>query len=222
MNFNFILKFLFNLLKSNFVYILFCLCSSPNLFPQEKILRFEHLTVDEGLAQNTIHGIVQDKYGFIWIGTWSGICRYDGYKFKTYRTEANNPHKIYDNRIEALYKDPEDNIWIGFMDAETICRYNYETDDFTRQLKSEVPKSITDSLIRESTIFYTYIKTKDYIWQVNQNQNILNKSIPTQQINQLLIQTNRHNGKQIIYRVDPFNRWALNDEYVFTVTKYLQ
>jgi signal transduction histidine kinase/ligand-binding sensor domain-containing protein/DNA-binding response OmpR family regulator len=157
--------------------------------------------VNEGLPQNTIHGIVKDKYGFMWFGTWAGLCRYDGYKFTIYRTEADNLHSINNNRIHNLFKDSCGFVWVVSFNREIVCRYNYETDDFTRFPRIKIKKYISDSLERTINYGRTHIKTKDYLWQVMPRSN-------------LLTQINCKNGNQIVYREDPVNRWALNDEYV--------
>jgi ligand-binding sensor domain-containing protein len=47
-------------------------------------VRFEHLSINEGLSQNTVVSIVQDNQGFLWFGTEDGLNRYDGYQFKLF------------------------------------------------------------------------------------------------------------------------------------------
>ena len=46
-----------------------------------------HFDVDNGLASNTVYEITQDEQGYIWLGTYNGLCRYDGVSFKNYRSE---------------------------------------------------------------------------------------------------------------------------------------
>src|ERR1044072_8366484 len=93
-------------------------------------LSFEYLTVKDGLAQNTVQSIVKDKYGFMWIGTWNGLCRYDGYTFKVYSTIPGDSTSIANSRIHHIYKDSTGTLWITSF-ANNISRYNYETDNFT-------------------------------------------------------------------------------------------
>jgi signal transduction histidine kinase/ligand-binding sensor domain-containing protein len=169
-------------------------------FSQDNKLHFSHLTVDNGLSQNTIHGIVQDKYGFMWFGTWAGICKYDGYKFIIYRSDQGKENTIINNRIHYIYKDKEDNIWLTSFDSTYYCRYNYETDDFTRFYKNEVPSCIRDSLDRRNNFSRYNVYNKNTAWRVDQ-------------IDNLLYQTNRNTGKSIAYRMDIFNRWTLVDDY---------
>ncbi len=185
-------------------------------FSQEKVLRFDHITVEDGLSQNTVQGIVQDKYGFMWFGTWEGLCKYDGYKFTIYRTEVGNHRTIHNNLIRMLYKDDKDNIWVSCVDT-MISRYNYDSDDFTRFSKKELPKWLLDSLDRTKSIHFTFIKTTNYLWYVYEQNNPLSKNLALNQINNSLTQTNRMNGNQINYRFDPFDNRALNDEFVYNI-----
>jgi signal transduction histidine kinase/ligand-binding sensor domain-containing protein len=184
--------------------ILICFLGSTNInvvFSQGKILYFSHLTAENGLSQNTIHGIVQDKYGFMWFGTWSGVCKYDGYKFIIYRNDPDKQNSIINNRIHYIYKDLDESIWLTSFDSTYYCRYNYETDDFTRILRKDVPQRLRDSLNRHTNFSRYNVRFKNFTWNVDQETN-------------LLYQTNRSTGKKIVYRSDLFNKWALNDDYV--------
>jgi signal transduction histidine kinase/ligand-binding sensor domain-containing protein len=205
-----------NLIKINIVLLL--ILPLNHLFAQEKILRFDHLTVEQGLCQNTVMGIVKDKYGFMWFGTFEGLCRYDGYKFKKYRAASKDPHSLWNNRVSLIYKDIKSNIWI--LTADTlICMYNYETDDFLRFTPKNAPRSILDSLDRSKSIFFTRIIHGNTIWQVNQSFNKLTMMYPFNRIANLnmLTQTNVSTGQKIIYKTDIFNRWSLNDESIFNI-----
>lgn len=110
-------------------------------------LKFEYLTVKDGLPQNKVRSIIKDKYGFTWIGTWNGFCRYDGYKFKIYNTIPGDSTSITNNRIHYIYKDRDANLWITTFDSY-VCRYNYQTDNFTRFRPTQLSKSIRDSTNR--------------------------------------------------------------------------
>jgi len=168
------------------------------LFSQDEGLLFDHLTVENGLSQNTVTGIIKDKYGFMWFGTWSGLCRYDGYKFKVYKPEANNQHSISQNRIHLVIKDEDGNIWALPYDTTVFCRYNYETDDFTRFPRNQVKQAIVDSLSRTRSISRINATQDGFTWHVNSNDFVLT-------------QTNNRTHHQISYVADPLNRWALND-----------
>jgi ligand-binding sensor domain-containing protein len=56
------------------------------IYPQENYV-FEHFSIPEGLSNPTVFSILQDSYGFIWIGTADGLNRYDGFEFKVYKND---------------------------------------------------------------------------------------------------------------------------------------
>lgn len=97
----------------------------------EPNLRFHTYNTDDGLSQNTVSSIARDKYGFIWIGTWEGLNRFDGYSFRTFRAAPDNHSALTNNRIDAIVTDTKGDIWIATGDSSLLFRYNYTTEDFT-------------------------------------------------------------------------------------------
>ncbi|MBC8052681.1 MAG: response regulator [Sphingobacteriaceae bacterium] len=168
---------------------------------QNLTLRFDQLTSENGLPQNTIHGIVKDKFGFMWFGTWAGLCRYDGYKFTTYRSDPHNLRSIVNNRIHSLFKDSNQDIWIQTFDTLTMCKYNYETDDFIRIPQNKVPVIIKESNNRPRHYIRTYFIANQYKWSMDT-------------WTKALVQTHIPSGKQHTYKANPSNKLALNDEFV--------
>ena len=81
--------------------------------PYGKNVRFEQISLDEGLSQSVVNAILQDRQGFLWVGTDDGLNRYDGYGFKIYKPDTNNIFSISDRSITALAEDEQGNIWIG-------------------------------------------------------------------------------------------------------------
>ncbi len=75
-------------------------------------LPFETLTIDDGLPQGFITGMVQDKQGFIWLSTNGGLARYDGKKIKVFYQDASDSNSLSTNVINYLSIDKENNIWI--------------------------------------------------------------------------------------------------------------
>jgi ligand-binding sensor domain-containing protein/signal transduction histidine kinase len=98
-------------------------------------IRFEHLGLADGLSQSVIHTILQDRFGFMWIGTEDGLNRYDGYEFKIYRPDPENPESISDRWITALAEDEQGYIWIGTR-LGGLNRYDPNTDTFTHYLNN--------------------------------------------------------------------------------------
>ncbi len=110
-------------------------------WPQFNSFKFENLSTQNGLSQNTIVSIAQDKYGFMWFGTFNGLNRYDGYDFKIYLNERNNLKSLSSSRVTDMCSDSSGNIWIRTID-EVINRYNYETDDFDHFTEDQLPQEI--------------------------------------------------------------------------------
>ncbi|HSL87819.1 MAG TPA: two-component regulator propeller domain-containing protein, partial [Ignavibacteriaceae bacterium] len=95
---------LFNRLLFNTILII-CLglIGSTNSYAQS--ITFNHLTVEDGLSNNKVNTITQDKTGFIWFGTEDGLSRFDGYNFKIYRHDPSDSNTLSNNSIWALLED---------------------------------------------------------------------------------------------------------------------
>ena len=88
---------------------------------------FEHISVEHGLSQNTVHCVLQDRKGFLWFGTDAGLNRYDGFRFQILHPEKGNPHSIGGDWILHLMEDSRGYIWISarnggitILDPETM------------------------------------------------------------------------------------------------------
>lgn len=178
--------------------LLFFISGFP-LFAQTGNLRFEHLTVDDGLSQNSVYGIVKDKYGFMWFGTWEGICRFDGYKITVFRADESNPNALINNRVNLIFKDSVQDIWVATSDYSVICKYNYDSENFTRVPEKEVKRYILDSLKRAFVYYRRHAKNNLYSW-----------SVAVQGLKQI----NLRNHSEYTYLTDASFRWSLNDNIV--------
>ncbi len=67
--------------------------------------RFEALTVADGLVANEVSALLQDRQGFLWVGTFSGLSRYDGASFSTFVHDPADAGSLADNFVNALYED---------------------------------------------------------------------------------------------------------------------
>ncbi len=97
-------------------------------YGQHKELLFRSITTDHGLASSNILSIIQDTNGFMWIGTYDGLHRYDGKNIKIYQHNINQPNTLPDNLIRDIYIDQKNNMFIGTNTG--ISLYNKSTDDF--------------------------------------------------------------------------------------------
>ncbi len=84
----------------------------------------EYLTINDGLAQSSINSIVQDKTGFIWMGTESGLCRYDGYEFKVFESHISDSTTIPNSFVTFLLNDTDSTIWVGTERGLSVFNVN--------------------------------------------------------------------------------------------------
>ncbi len=86
-----------------------------------------HYSTDEGLCSNAISAIRQDDYGFVWLATWNGVSRFDGYNFYNYKTGILSGIRGMHNRIDNMTIDLSQNIWLKMYDGR-IFVINRMTD----------------------------------------------------------------------------------------------
>lgn len=94
--------------------VLFIACLwSISLYGQDNSIKFRNLSIENGLSQSSVNCILQDPYGFIWIGTQDGLNMYDGREFTKHIHLPNDPQSISNNFITCLLLDKENRIWVG-------------------------------------------------------------------------------------------------------------
>lgn len=127
--------------------LLFCSCLL-HLVAQEKRYNFSHLDGSTGLSNNQVNTLLRDKQGFLWVGTMSGLNRYDGRDIKIFRHKPGDSTSIVNSFVSALFGLPNNRIWVA---TKTLpCIYNSETEQFEADYSSwlrqyQLP---VDSLIR--------------------------------------------------------------------------
>ena len=99
-------------MKNLILPVLVLVVLSPQGHSQNSVVAFETLSVDQG-ATTRVSCILQDRTGFMWIGTWSGLFRYDGYSCISYKYDPHDTSSIADNTLFTLYEDKAGVLWIG-------------------------------------------------------------------------------------------------------------
>jgi len=94
-------------------------------------VRFEHLTINDGLSQSSVNALLEDRQGFLWVGTQDGLNRFDGYDFVVFRHDTSDPASLSSNNISSLHQDREGSLWVGTQNG-TIHRYNRDHESFDR------------------------------------------------------------------------------------------
>ncbi len=92
---------------------------------QAPSLYFEKITVQNGLSNNKVNCILQDKRGFMWLGTNDGLNRFDGNNFTIFRNKPGDSSSISGNIITDLLEDKNDILWIATADGG-LTKYDYK------------------------------------------------------------------------------------------------
>jgi ligand-binding sensor domain-containing protein/class 3 adenylate cyclase len=93
--------------------------------------RFERISLQEGLSQCSAFCVFQDRQGFLWAGGEYGLNRYDGYGFKLFSHDADDPESLSSNEVRALCEDPAGYLWVGTDDGG-LNRFDPSTGKFFR------------------------------------------------------------------------------------------
>lgn len=149
--------------------------SSYTFEDEISVLRFEKLSIQQGLSQSTVRDICQDKDGFMWFGTIDGLNKYDGYTFEVFKNLPENPHSITENRAVKLFAGKDGEVWIGTSKGLNVFQPEY--NQFVSFVHDpDNPNSISDNDI------YDIVQDKfGHIWVATNggglNQIILNTDI---------------------------------------------
>ncbi|HAN00199.1 MAG TPA: hybrid sensor histidine kinase/response regulator [Marinilabiliales bacterium] len=122
---------------------------------------FHHLKTENGLSNNSVKTFLKDSYGFLWIGTESGLNRYDGYGFKVYSSQPEMPNSLTSNDIMGLNEDGLGNIWINLGFSYLI--YHREKDCFI----SDVQNYLKDLRIPVGQNIKVYVDKKQDFWVIS-------------------------------------------------------
>jgi ligand-binding sensor domain-containing protein/DNA-binding CsgD family transcriptional regulator len=131
--------------RKSFLFKILMLFLTQNMVGQTGYY-FESITINNGLPHNTVYRIVQDKKGFMWLGTQRGLIRYDGYECRLFGQTQVGSKGFLGQSVHALLEDKKGNLWVGTHSGDLCMReaktgqFNYLTD--TTIFKALVGKRI--------------------------------------------------------------------------------
>jgi len=124
-------------------YWIFCLFfAAATRVSAQQNNRFTHYSVNDGLSQSTISDITQDENGFLWAGTSDGLCRFDGYSFKSYRHSSRDAASIGSSKGYHFFIDRDKHFWV--IAHNGISLYNSGADNFSNLLSYE-PRDVVSA-----------------------------------------------------------------------------
>ena len=98
-----------------FISLLLSFCSF--FFAQGDNLRFQRLTIKEGLSQSSVNSIMQDHYGFIWLGTQDGLNKFDGIKVEHYKHRIKDKNTLSNSYVTALLESRDQLLWVATLNG---------------------------------------------------------------------------------------------------------
>ncbi len=118
------------------------------LTAQVKNIRFERLTGEDGLSQNDVYDIYQDRRGFMWFATQDGLNRWDGYSFTAFRHDPLTPGTLSDSFVYTVLEDRRGTLWAGTVGGG-LNRYDPQSGTFTAlRHDPSNPNSLSNDRIR--------------------------------------------------------------------------
>ncbi len=118
----------------------------------ERPIRFRVLSVEQGLSQSSVLCILQDRDGFIWLGTEDGLNRYDGYSFVHYGGDPATESALGNDHVLGMVEDARGDLWIA-TSGGGLSRWDRATDSFTTHVHdSEREASLASNLLRTIAI----------------------------------------------------------------------
>jgi len=145
---------------------------------------FEHFSIESGLSHIGVNTIMQDSKGFLWIGTYDGLNRFDGVNFRVFRNDIGDSTSLIHNRIFSIIETEDSLIWIGT--EKGLCVYNPTYENFF------IP-DCADFKIQNSRIIKIFEDSKGRIWVLSDKGNIY------------IIEKNRTSVRNLSFQNDPDN-----------------
>src|SRR5258705_13757132 len=110
--------------------ILACFFICAGCFAQQ--YRFARLTIEDGLSNNVVYSLAQDRNGYLWVATHDGLNRYDGYEFRKFLYNPFDKKSLASNMSIDLAEDDKGNLWI--LTNTHLNRYNARDETFERYI----------------------------------------------------------------------------------------
>ena len=108
-------------------------------------IKFENFTIEQGLPQASVETMIQDKKGYLWLGTNDGLARYNGYEFKVYGNEIGIDNSIVGNYIVDLEIDNNNNLWVATTNG--LSKINLDTYVIRNYVENDGLKNINITYI---------------------------------------------------------------------------
>jgi len=178
----------------------------------EPMCHIRHYSTEDGLPQYNIMDMLQDHKGYLWLATWDGLSKFDGYNFKNYKAKSADHYFLRSNRIEKLYEDKYGRIWFRSYDGDTHC-FDPSNEEFwgIQSIDNTLNTKISNIEIKPSGKIWLIIENngcmllKDSLFKP-EPFNIKNNKLKSEKVNSVLEEKN-------------LNTWLLTNNGIVSVSK---
>ena len=139
---------------------------SVNLLKSQLTPQFHHFSVDDGLSENNILCMLQDKKGILWFGTYDGLNSYDGYNFNHYKGSEHHKFKLSNYRIDNIQEDLNGFLWIQTYDGR---HYRFNTSKFEF---IPIPEIVASYSKKANIYREKYISKDSSVWLYANDQSV--------------------------------------------------
>ena len=145
-----------------YILVLIYLVLASSIFSQR--IRFNELTIQDGLSQSSVLSLLQDDKGFIWLGTQDGLNRYDGTEFTTFKYRVDNEYSLSNSFINTIKQDSSTlQFWIGTENGG-LNRYDPKEEKFYHFSK--------DNILSKIPIQKLVIDKNGSVWFIGENRGL--------------------------------------------------
>lgn len=145
--------------------LLFVILHSGSILPLYAVhYYYKQIALNESLS-STVYCTLVDEQGFVWIGTQTGLGRFDGYELKSYVHNANEVNSLPSNWVHKIVEDKQHNIWV--LTEKGMARYQRESDDFVIPTNKSGEKIVAFSFCHstDGILFGSYNKIYHYSYE---------------------------------------------------------
>ncbi len=225
-------------LTSFFATICLCFAINAHLNAQTEDIITRHYSMKEGLSHGSVKCLIQDSQGFLWVGTLSGLNKFDGYQFTTYRENPSDANSLTNHWIKCLWEDRQQRLWIGTIKGLEL--FDLTTEKFYDPLPDSLNpiKEVHVQKIRERRDGKVWVCTYQGVYLANPQTLAMKKFLhfPEEVTGNIfldiaeakdgsvwaaskngLVHMNAHTGRTTRYWHDPEDPNSLGNNNVLTV-----
>ena len=180
-------------------------------------INFKQIDIKNGLSQNGVLTIFQDKEGYMWYGTHYGLNKYDGFTFKTYY-RGDSYNDLCGNTIQSLLQDLAGNIWIATI--EGISVFNPITETFYNLSKFSPKESVFKHTILSMKLIGNdiLVSSNEGLWKFNPGKSLFTDNVAKQICNS--IENNKLQSDLKLEEIKVFQKDE-HDNYLLTANNHV-